>query len=514
MIIGKKTVALLLLLSVLLALLAGCGSNNDEAAMELLRAMKNQAAEQTEGDIPKQYLIVIPASASSELSLLARDLSTAIAEKTGVESVYKYDTEEIRSTEGTVVILVGNTSSAISRDALYRFKSDDYICKNVDGKVVLGGVSDSATVAAINRFINEVLPNATKYALMADGAGFEYRGEYAVKDIIVCGYDLRDYSIIYSDIETQKMAVELRNALAERSGIYLDVKSEAGSVDGQKEIVLSVDGESGACIRRIGEDIFLLGKDTYALSVSVSEFYDALMPKSGDTASFDVSDRLELAYTSSKISIRSVVCDIPYNESVVPAISTLVNTLNNAQDDIIIFSKIDRDVWNAVKPGLNSEFETVELEMSDRTLIPIICRRQNIVITESSTLTSDGEQTLRLVVTHIASGEEYVVYCVSDDIFTGKTVNSLLKDATEPTFVTVMAPENKNEPFATEDNVSVAYSGVHYVSGTEYRHVIALAYSHLGHNNVESIDAQNTSHITLDLYGRYCSQYKQLISKD
>ncbi len=515
MITGKiKAICCLLSIVMCLFAFAGCGlSEKDRTALELLQAMKDQAAMQMQ-EAPEQYLIIVPAECTSELSLLARELSAAIEEKTGVECDYEYDSVAINTNKDRVDILLGNTNRRISSEALKDFKNDDYICKFIDDTIVIGGVSDAATVVAVERFMKEILPNATEYALMADDAGFEYYGKYMLSDVVLCGYDARDYVMVFSDADAQLMCLSLRSLIAKQSGIYLEVSAGEAAINGQKEIYLDIDSTApAACAKRVGEDIYLLGKDTYSLSVAISSFYNMLLEtESEGKVRLDISDQFVYSYSNAMMNVTSIVSDIPYKDSSLAEISALASNISECGSDIVVIAKMDRNVWETVKAGVSSKYGRIELEFSDGALLPVLYLKSNVSIEKSEISTVEGKEVLTLELVQNASAEKYTVYGYSSDSVSFKDVNETIKGNGDMAMAVVVMPESRDNSIVPDDSVSIVYNGVLSCADVDYRHLWMTAYPRLAHTDMQTTKVDNTDYIRFNVGNRYCTDYRELMS--
>lgn len=515
MITGKAK-ALAFVLSLLLCIFAftGCVEDTGSAeTLDLLEAMKGQEETQT-NDAPERYLVVVPSGCTGELSLLARDLANAIEQKTGVDCDYHYDSVLFDTDNKRVDILLGNTNRRISFETLNKLKNDDYVCKTVEGSIVLGGVSDTATVVAVKRFMEEVLPNATSQMLVSDGVGFEYRGEYRIKDVLLCGYDARDYVMVFSDAEAQNMCSSLRDLIAKQSGLCLEMKIGSASVNGQKEIFVDIDSAAmSASVKRVGEDVYLIGKDIYTLSVAISSFYNMLLESEKDgTLTLDIAGQLVFSCTDDAIDVASIVCDIPFMESSLTNISSLASAISNSGNDVVVFSKFDENVWKAVKEVMSSKYGVFELAFSDGTLLPVLYLKSSVSVKNGETVLIDGKETLKLTLEHTLSGELYTIYGFSSDAVSFQSINQTLKGDGGLAMATVIIPESRDNAIAPDKSVSTVYNGVSSYLDVDYRHLWLTVYPRLAYSNVQASRLNDSDYISFTVGNRYCAAYRQLAS--
>jgi hypothetical protein len=236
--------------------------------------------------------VIIPHDCSGELSLKARELADGIKSKTGILTSLKYDTEMTVSPKGSCEVLLGDTNRLASDNAIDSLKDDEYLCHWDDGAVVICGRNDSSTINAIDRFIDEVLPSATKYSLMPSGARIEYKFEYVIERIILNGYDLYDYALVYPESNTcfeKEIAIGIRDFISSKSGYYLDVISNKElTVKNERIIMLSRSDANALSMSANG--ILLSGTDSYSLSLVAARLMS-------DIKSGAVGGRVDLNYT-------------------------------------------------------------------------------------------------------------------------------------------------------------------------------------------------------------------------
>ena len=146
----------------------------------------------------KLLYVIIPKDCSPDVTARATALAEAIEQKTGIETILKYDNVEVDKGQGIIEILVGKTSRLYSSELTRALRIDDYICKYERGSVVIGALSDEATLAAIDRFEADVLPGASRSYFMSESTKIEYFGEYEFDSVRLNGYDIREYNICYN----------------------------------------------------------------------------------------------------------------------------------------------------------------------------------------------------------------------------------------------------------------------------------------------------------------------------
>ena len=173
MITGKfRCLSFMFVLILCSFVLCGCfDDHSSDDAFDLLSSMKGDGYKNEDNStkdtfIPKYYRVVIPSDCSPEVASLGRTASDRIEEITGIESGLVYDGEAYAYREDAFEVLIGKTERNSTLAAFDELKRDDYVCRYSEGALVIGGISDAATLTALERFVNEILPSASAQSLM------------------------------------------------------------------------------------------------------------------------------------------------------------------------------------------------------------------------------------------------------------------------------------------------------------------------------------------------------------
>ena len=262
----------LLLLSVLF--LNSCVSNNDEK-------LPFVTLDETNNAIVSEYRIVVSRTASGEVLEAARELCSSIGEQTDVDTRLSYDDETVYVSDSTWVVYVGYVDTSAVRDILRNMRSEDYICRSYDRETIIGGRSDGATLNAILRFKNEILPVSDRFRLIPEGGGFEYKGEYSLNTLYIGDASVQDFEIVvYSaqDTEVIDTAYSLRQRISDTTGYWLDVCIGSRSKTGRGIYVIK-DSEcqlGRAELSNSKNDVILRAKDRKGLEKIADTFMNLL----------------------------------------------------------------------------------------------------------------------------------------------------------------------------------------------------------------------------------------------
>ena len=377
--------------------LASCssGKSNIEDVFSQLVINESDAESETEDAAFAEHIyVIISKECSGELSLKARELATLIGEKTGILTSLKYDNELIVAPKNSCEILIGNTNRLVSDNAMDILKKDEYLCHWDDGALVICGRSDASTIVAIDRFIEEILPGATKYSLMHDAAHFEFMVKYDVERVTLNGYDLYDYVITYPDkneFSEKDVAVMLRDIINSKCGYFLEVISDAEiDMNDSRIISLSLGDEENALMTE-ERKISLVGVDLYSLSLVATKFIKDFEDNVKD-GNVDLRYDLKIYVPSIDTSFESFIYFMKKNaDAPFKPISDLIDMIS-ADDFGLCF------IGN---PNDNMERD-FELNLNDTI------KTQNIILGERKIMLAYNEQNLKSFDVTVSNDASYV----------------------------------------------------------------------------------------------------------
>ena len=416
MIIGKIRAAVCVILALLCAIsVVGCKKRADNSGvLEALGSMKEDDVTDTEAHRAAEYYqIIIPSACSGELSLAARRLADGIEENTDTDCGVFYDVEDIPSMAGAVQILLGNTNKATSRLALNDLRVGDYVCRFVNGALVIGGVSDDTTIAALERFMEEILPVATSECLMENDGGFEHIATYELKTVLLRGFDIGDYAVVYDDEECREFAEYISRTVARSCGRYLAVTGDGDRVSGKKEIAVSLDSlsEGVAYIAAENEDIIIGGADTYGVSYATAMFCELLFSNAVDgVASLESVDN-RFSCRNDSVRVMHLVSTVSASENDLVNIIDLATMINGADADVFVFGDISPSAFETMSYSLSSKFEIIVRD----GYRPIIYRKDRLTPTAVFCESQSCLEMMRVEFACSVTGEKYLVYNFCSD---------------------------------------------------------------------------------------------------
>ena len=296
---AKRVLSVLCLLCLLFTLLS-CRTDSD---LPTLHSLSNSEGEDFGTPIAEYYTLVLPAEAGEALAARAKELAEAIAQKTGVPTEVIYDYETIPKRNNARLILLGNTKFSLSSLYLSNLRRDDYVCVLDDTTLILGGKSDGATLAAIDRFWHEVLPYADAEILINHDRFFTVRASYEIKSVTLNGYSLAVYTLVYpsKDENAEKLiAYALREVLADRCGFYPDIVSNKKLQNPVRMIAVgdcfNVANPETPSIRADGSLISLCGATPYELACTAEALCHLLTePEADNSVTLNLSESVSVS---------------------------------------------------------------------------------------------------------------------------------------------------------------------------------------------------------------------------
>ncbi len=374
----KRTVVCLVAFCLLFSLVS-CQNDGDGNKSIFEQLLQNA---QTDGEDAKPFAdkvyVVIPKDASATLASKASDFVKAIADKTSVETLLKYDNENISVAENETEILVGYTNRLSSDEALGLLKLGDYVCRWDKGKLILGGRYEEATVTAIDHFCQTLLSGASRGYFVSQDAHFEHFEKYDVGSVCLNGYDLYDFTIVYPDENKNsehEVANVIRAYIAQKSGYWIDV-IPISKVDDSTGKVISVGKTSfvsdnkqtyNSFVESSAECVAIYGKDSYGISCAAVTFLEKLFGSlSGKDAIADLSERITLNYANSSLSLCSAIITFDgkdqneFLENVQKGFSERLKA-----NDVTFIYNVNYDVSQTVKNNIPSGYDLTALSFGE-----------------------------------------------------------------------------------------------------------------------------------------------------
>ena len=423
----KRIFASVLICALSISLFGSCGDSDEKEKSAQIESIFNEieieqesesvseSERESQTEASEHVYVLIPKESSSQLANRALDLVEMLREKTGLLVDLKYDNEYSSFPSGTCEVLIGHTNRLESENALAMLKTEDYVCRWDTGALVLCGGSEEATLEAIDLFISNILPKATKYSIMADNDGFEFvEGKFESSNSDVSGSDseigsgfeesatsselesetvvgsesaleseaeskpeetrpkrstfngyvIDEFLIVY-DVENghgERNAAEILRALiSARSGYLLDVvPSDAINSRTGKTISVLYDENASPYIESVEKNIVIKGSNLYNLALAVAEFVERMDKATQDgVITFNCEERIEVEKDSFDFSITTYFMK---KSSEYNSLLELLDAIGRADRDVCVLLDISETVKQRMSLNMPNNYALYEIE--------------------------------------------------------------------------------------------------------------------------------------------------------
>ncbi len=238
-----------------------------------------------------EYVIVRPDGCEFAVTAACSNLSRGIKKQTGADIKVVTDKTD-RYSAGAAVpceIIVGDTNRQIECEVAKNLRYDDFaICVHGNDLVITAG-SNGGYEKAVDHITDKLISDR-KLSLSENFVYIE-NGDYSTETLTLCGKDISEYTVVYTNASAKKYADEFVKTLQEKTGHVLDVsEKEAGS-----SIVFgSGDG---------------VGKDEYKLVSEKGNVYVSAPTGMGLEAAYDELSRTLFGKEEKKVKIENINVD-------------------------------------------------------------------------------------------------------------------------------------------------------------------------------------------------------------
>ena len=518
MIIDKKRIIAAILALVLVALaLVSCA--DDGNALDDLEKMSDRFSRDSDQDtegVPISYIgLIVPDDCSAQLALVARQLAQDISARLGVDCKMSYDEDDVVKRDGYAEISLGKTNRDAALIATEGLRDKDYVCVSIDGHTVIGGVSDAATLVAIECFKNDILPYAVKDELISEERAIRYSGEYQLDQILLCGFDISDCVLLCASEDAREFAVLLRDSISEKYGARLDIVTGSTRVDGRKEISLGIDTQSsGAYMLKQGEDILAIADSSYGLSYLIARLHEMLLDDNDGHVSCDMSETVFADCGGNGISVMTILSSLDTERDDLANTTSLAEFINDSENDVIFIGSMPWDTWGFIKYNISDTYAVLELSADNKDVYPVIYRKASVKLVGGGVESASGVSIQKLAFERLADATTYSFNVMASSVsgdYCEEILNSLSSDVTAVTVVTAsagkMAVKGDNVSVILSANVNVYDTGFYH--GIFYRNNTTVA-----RDAYQRVFDAYTSYVTFNVGVRYCADYLALLSQN
>ena len=401
----KKKCKRILPIVLSLLILTGCSSENNgfDIAVDML----------DEKDRKSVFCEILYADdASPALVEQAKVLAAEVEEQTEMDTLVH--SKLTKYSQGVIYIVLGRTSDGYTEYWFDGLRSNDYLCRLSDNVVALGGVSDEATVRAIEAFRNDVLPTAEYGWFGDDGTLFSYEGEYELDGVLLNGYAWSDYTLLASDTKLLDAAADLRKRVADKSGEYPRIRTAQKASDA-KEIIISVNGGMDMPTVDIwaeGGDIYVQSDSAYGIYEGLDRLYERIVGSVVEnTACVEISDRLVYKYFDGRISVS---CLWSVNDTALETEASEI--LRSISTDVIIVWLNDENDWGYAIRGVGNGYASDVYYAADGTGVAIIFKESTVRISDVTASELDCGNVAEFCTRTVSGERNYSFVCAWGEV--------------------------------------------------------------------------------------------------
>ena len=398
----------------------------------------------TEQDTVLECDVVYPQGSSADIVMAARELASLLAEKTGMSvTAHKY---ESKYSEEKLYVVIGKVSDDVTEYWYDGMKDGDYICKAYLNTVALGGVTDKATLNAIEKFISEVLQKAEYGHIAGDGTLFEYNEISAEDKIMLNGCGLGEYTIIVNDSSLRAPAENFKEEIFVRTGYDLAVMLR-NPYDNSKEIIVTVDDTVGVSKYNIygyGNCIFVKSDSIYGVSLALDKLLIRLCDdNTAGKTEVNVYEMESYSYSNPELQTAyyRISEDIGTSTAELESVSVAIK---QSGADLIVLRLDNKYIFNAIKAYLFEYYGIDTLECADGSIVAILNRPNMTSIEKTSVALKDGIDVVYASVNCL--GKKYDVFClypqdmIDDDC--SRIIGECFASAVDPAICAVISSSN------------------------------------------------------------------------
>ncbi|MBE6668216.1 MAG: hypothetical protein E7607_07910 [Ruminococcaceae bacterium] len=252
--------------------------------------------------------VIVDRDASLELIGAAERLCKTLSDTLHKSAYVSYE-GDVTSGGGAKEIWLGYGSTVAARGIMRDLRADDFLCREIGNVIVMGGKSHKATLNAIERYCNEILPSATKYKLIPENGGFEYVGDYPIESAVINGVSVNGFEIVIKDKDNSELlwsALQLQGKIAEKVGYWLDIVEENERIFESKGIFLNSKKQEAEGIARIipTHTGFELTAEGYVGLIKCVDKFIGLFDSESGTSSLNIEVNNELRIEYSPVNFR------------------------------------------------------------------------------------------------------------------------------------------------------------------------------------------------------------------
>lgn len=302
--------------------------------------------------------------------------------------------------ESEYEILVGSTNRSESESIQKQLKKNDYIICLEGSKLIIAGGTDEATVAAIDKFINDFVNSDRSDVFFESKDKVHFKDSYAIGALKLNGRAIEEYSIVYAKtngMKEQSLALDLQEKIAELTGFVLPVYSDESKDKEGAEILVGKTSRSGItaysqkptddqyCIGYEGDSLYMFGGGYVFAVKALMDLMEGEAVEGADSAiqitnqTCDITDSVD-AITSMSFNVYYEIEPNQYN--VPDRVNKVKTMILNRMPDTIGFQESGIDWLGILKTELRDYYGCIsgKLTAAGQEYCPIFYRKDKFEV--------------------------------------------------------------------------------------------------------------------------------------
>lgn len=357
----KKFLFLIILTLLLLASCSGADGVEDKAFSETVELNIND-------DGKADFFFLRAEKADLDLDQAISGLAKSFRQNEGADRINVYDDTRKENPDATE-ILIGNTNRSASAAAISGLRDGEYTVGVYEGKLVMAGYDDEATLDAVNYFYRHYSDFIKDGKVTAD-SNYTYTYGYEYDGIKIGKNDISAYTIVYPDpggSYSEKESAEkyaarrLNEKISQLCGITLPLENEA-STEAQYRINLITDGDDYSySVKADGKNIDIKADRVYSYTCA----FDALLSCEAKDGVINIPKNFE---AGDKNTLRFGESDefvyVNYLDATVEAKEPPVSSVKIADNDLSKYQIVYHDYGKGyLDYGMNEIYAAEEMQL-------------------------------------------------------------------------------------------------------------------------------------------------------
>lgn len=364
---GKLFVRILsMTLCALLAIsCVACGGSSDDIYTNIFGDIDGEAGAEKAYDL---FALVIPADSSPRLYDKASKLAKQILIRTQTEAKVYYDHQTLPEKDKMCTLLIGNTSYAEGKEFLHGFSMKDFAYGRTENYIVIGGVGESATIEAIDKFSSDVLAYSTPDLFVGESFAYSHRPSAEGEQYAVNGFPIYEYSIVYAagNSYLERLAKEMQTEIATITDFKIGVYAESEIHEDARSICLGRTERAGntdthvsageAIVFSYSTGVSLLSDCEFGMKLACEEFLRLL----SEEKKIDAQDARSYLFGASEVSVTQL--DFSADSLSIQDVDSICRYLSPLQYDIIKLCGLDEKYVMDISESLKAQYALVSDE--------------------------------------------------------------------------------------------------------------------------------------------------------